>query len=55
MIGHQPDWRWLAAGNESLWYDSVRLFRITDGWSGLIDQVGEELDHFLANPSERSQ
>ncbi|MBO6562212.1 MAG: hypothetical protein JJ959_16830 [Nisaea sp.] len=55
MIGHQPDWRWLAVGNESLWYDSVRLFRITDGWSDLIDQVGEELDHFLANPSERSQ
>ena len=55
MIGHQPDWRWLAEGNESLWYDSVRLFRISGDWRELVDRVGKALDRFLAKPAETGQ
>lgn len=53
MIGKQPDWRWLTAGEDNLWYDSVRLFRMTMDWPQLITQVKESLDHFLDDPTSQ--
>ncbi|WP_420402498.1 glycosyltransferase family 9 protein [Nisaea sp.] len=47
LIGHHPDWRWLVHGADSLWYESMRLFRIDSDWSELIQRVKKELSLHL--------
>jgi len=47
LVGHHPDWRWLAHGSDSLWYRSMRLFRIDSDWSELIQRVKSELSRHL--------
>lgn len=44
------DWRWRVAGEDSLWYDSARLFRQSaeGGWDPVWDRVVERLDHAAA-------
>ena len=45
MLQHKADWRWMACGNTSPWYPSLRLFRqhAPGDWSGLIAEVQQEL------------
>jgi hypothetical protein len=45
LLQRAADWRWMAAGDTSPWYPSLRLFRepAVGGWPALIEQVREEL------------
>lgn len=56
LLQQAADWRWMACGNTSPWYPSLRLFRQrTPGdWSGLIEEVRQEL-HTWTEFSSRPQ
>jgi tetratricopeptide (TPR) repeat protein len=45
MVPYNPDWRWGLAGDTTMWYDSMRLFRQTerDDWAGVAERVTGEL------------
>jgi hypothetical protein len=47
-LKHDPDWRWMASGEKSPWYRSLRLFRqATPGdWVGLFTHLATELSIF---------
>ncbi|MCC5792029.1 MAG: tetratricopeptide repeat protein [Legionellaceae bacterium] len=42
-LKHNPDWRWWASDDKSLWYDSVRLFRQSraGNWSEVFVAIAE--------------
>jgi len=44
-----PDWRWLLDRNDSLWYQSARLYRqeVEDDWSGVLERVRHDLLQML--------
>jgi hypothetical protein len=46
LLQHAADWRWMACGNTSPWYPTLRLFRqrAPGDWSGLIEEVRQELN-----------
>jgi hypothetical protein len=46
LLPFEADWRWLAEGNDSPWYPTMRLFRQRDEgrWDTVIDQVVEQLE-----------
>ena len=48
MLARVPDWRWMAAGEECVWYPSVRLLRQRHAgdWSEALDHVVDELVQF---------
>ena len=50
MIPFAPDWRWLAAREDSPWYASLRLFRHSAPrrWDLLVPRVAEALRGFVA-------
>ena len=54
LIGRQPDWRWLTAGEDALWYDSVRMFRMGTDWPQLIARIRQELGRFLIDQEHQS-
>lgn len=54
MIGRQPDWRWLTAGEDALWYDSIHMFRMGVDWPQLIDRIKQELDRFLRDSDRQN-
>jgi Tfp pilus assembly protein PilF len=45
-----PGWRWLAGGDTSIWYQSIRLFRCSEDrdWGAVLAEVSAALDAFLA-------
>jgi tetratricopeptide (TPR) repeat protein len=45
FIPYVPDWRWELAGDKTIWYPTMRLFRqpIRGDWSGPIYRVRDEL------------
>lgn len=45
LLHYSPDFRWLYQGENSIWYDSVRLFRqkLDYDWKPVIQQVKDEL------------
>jgi len=45
LVDKQADWRWGIAGEESLWYPSMTLFRQTeaDAWEALLARVRTNL------------
>jgi tetratricopeptide (TPR) repeat protein len=45
LLPFSADWRWLAEGDESLWYPSMRLFRQAkaDDWESVMPEVREAL------------
>ena len=45
MISYVPDWRWGQNGQESKWYDSMRLFRqpTIGDWQTVIKNIRNEL------------
>lgn len=46
MLQKIPDWRWLTDGEESVWYESLRLFRQSDKgrWDDVYDGLFEALE-----------
>ncbi|MDO4627163.1 MAG: glycosyltransferase [Pasteurellaceae bacterium] len=49
LINHSPDFRWLLDRNDSIWYDSVRLFRqdADFNWGNVIRRVENKLRLFI--------
>ena len=45
LLHEACDWRWLADGNTSPWYPTMRLFRVGvgEGWDAVIDRVAAAL------------
>jgi hypothetical protein len=43
------DWRWNLGKNESLWHQSMQIYRkgIVKNWNELFYSIGVELDRFL--------
>lgn len=39
LLGKETDWRWGDQTEQSHWYPSMRLFRRTDSWENLIEEV----------------
>ena len=41
LLSFAPDWRWLAQGNTSYWYPTMRLLRQTSNgdWAGPLQQL----------------
>ncbi len=46
MLKYAPDWRWVAEGDTTTWYPTMRLFRQRQpgDWRGVIDRVAQALD-----------
>lgn len=42
---HEPDWRWMRNGEQTPWYQSLRLFRQTNAgnWDGVFATIAAEL------------
>jgi hypothetical protein len=40
-----PDWRWMLAREDSIWYPTMRIFRQPSygDWAGAIEQIQEAL------------
>lgn len=49
MLPYRPDWRWLLACSDSVWYPSVRLYRqnTIGDWASVLGQIRSDLrqDH----------
>lgn len=45
LIANPPEWRWGLIGNDSLWYDSVELFRqaIPRDWTNVLGEIKTRL------------
>ena len=45
-----PDWRWMASGEETPWFPTLRLFRRarTQEWRELLQQIARELESRVA-------
>lgn len=51
------NWRWTQQGEETFWYNSVRLFRqdtVSNSWSPVIDRIAEALRGTVATPAPRT-
>jgi len=46
LLACMADWRWLAEGETTPWYGTMRLFRQPESgdWKWVIDQVGRQLE-----------
>ncbi len=56
MLPYAPDWRWLMARTDSVYYESLRLFRQPEprGWTKLIEAVAGEIARFAAQAPSSS-
>lgn len=47
LINYSPDFRWLLNRENSVWYDSVKLFRqgLDYDWSNVINQINDQWNH----------
>jgi hypothetical protein len=54
MIAEPADWRWLAIGNCTPWYPTMRLFRqqTRDRWDPVIEDVAKALGELAATRQE---
>jgi hypothetical protein len=55
MLHADCDWRWPQAGRKSMWYPSMTLFHQPSpgDWEGLLEQVADELNHFVRAGCDR--
>lgn len=51
LVAWPPVWRWAHAGDVSLWYPTMRLFRQTGPgqWDAVVERVGDALRRFTAD------
>lgn len=51
LLSFSPDWRWGVEGFDSVWYESVKLFRqkTFGDWEGVFTEVREELLKIFLN------
>jgi hypothetical protein len=56
LLPSVPDWRWLLDRDDSPWYPTVRLFRltVTRNYEGVLDRVRDELMQLVAAASSRT-
>jgi len=49
LIPFNPDWRWGIDGEDTIWYDSVKIFRQKDrnDWAEVMTRVQKELDETI--------
>lgn len=54
MLKHVPDWRWLREGENSPWYESVRLFRqrADRQWKPVLAKIAAQLRALEDCPAE---
>ncbi|MDP9039782.1 MAG: hypothetical protein M3O02_11005 [Acidobacteriota bacterium] len=54
LVQHAADWRWMAAGRDSPWYPTVRLYRqgAPGDWAGVVDDVVCDLQAWAARRPE---
>lgn len=47
LIAHNPDWRWTSEGENTVWYNSVELFRQKEpgNWQDVFDRIKEKVKH----------
>jgi ADP-heptose:LPS heptosyltransferase len=47
LLHHEPDWRWMARGERTAWYPTMRLFRQPrpGDWEPVLARVAGELAH----------
>jgi len=46
LIAQNPDWRWTAEGDKTVWYNSVELFRQENkfgSWTDVFEKVVEKV------------
>lgn len=50
-LPYNPDWRWLAEGETTHWYDSMKLYRQPerDDWTSVFSKIKKDLDALLQN------
>ena len=49
LINYKPDFRWLLYRNDSVWYNSVKLFRqnLDYDWESVVQNVIFALNEFI--------
>lgn len=51
LLPKNAEWRWLATGDDTPWYPSMRLFRQSSDWQSLLDTLYTHLSEILQQPS----
>lgn len=46
LLDSVADWRWLRDGDRTAWYPTMRLFRNSNGWPALFQDVADALKTF---------
>lgn len=56
MLPFSPDWRWLATGEDTFWYPSMRLFRQEKRgeWGPVVRRVGDALSALAMSKPEKA-
>lgn len=56
LVPFVPDWRWMAAREDSPWYPTMRLFRqeTAGAWEGVLDRVHSALARLAAGSGGNS-
>jgi len=51
LIPQVPSWRWMDKGKQSIWYNSVKLYRQEQGvtWASVIDNIARDLLELVNN------
>ena len=49
LLPFSPDWRWLMSRSDSIWYETIRLFRqdATKNWANVLAHLTNEMARFL--------
>jgi tetratricopeptide (TPR) repeat protein len=57
LITFSPDWRWMASGERTPWYPTMRLFRQDHAgdWNGVVGRVREELAELAAGAARQGR
>jgi hypothetical protein len=45
-LGTVPDWRWGLAGETTVWYPTMRIFRqtVAGDWTGVIERIAAAIE-----------